>query len=170
MMPVEGGRWLVTLQGYAGIRAFTDEKGFLDYAATLAHRHLHHMLKAAEPVSPVYGFLETSNRYRHYARRGASPAGLIVIGDVVAAFNPAYSQGLAAAATHAIAMRDTLASVGLRGEFTAATQRAIARASNWPWRIATTVDRQFLAAAAAETGSSARRRQPTGHRSGSVTG
>jgi len=62
MMPVEGGRWLVTLQGYVGIRALTDEEAFLDYAATLAHPHLHRMLKAAEPVSPVYGFLETSNR------------------------------------------------------------------------------------------------------------
>jgi len=156
MMPVEGGRWLVTLQGYVGIRALTDEEAFLDYAATLAHPHLHRMLKAAEPVSPVYGFLETSNRYRHYARRGASPAGLIVIGDAVAAFNPVYGQGLSAAATHAIAMRDILASAGLRGGFTAATQRAIARASSWPWRTATTVDRQFLAAAAAETGSGAK--------------
>jgi 2-polyprenyl-6-methoxyphenol hydroxylase-like FAD-dependent oxidoreductase len=156
MMPVEGGRWLVTLQGYAGVHAHTDEEAFLDYAATLAHPHLHRVLKTAEPVSPVYSFLATSNRYRHYARRGASPAGLIVTGDAVAAFNPIYGQGLSSAATHAIAMRDILASTGLRGEFTAATQRAIARASVWPWRTATTIDRQYLAAAAAETGSGAK--------------
>jgi FAD-dependent oxidoreductase family protein len=76
--------------------------------------------------------------------------------DAVAAFNPIYGQGLSSAATHAIAMRDILASTGLRGEFTAATQRAIARASVWPWRTATTIDRQYLAAAAAETGSGAK--------------
>ena len=156
MMPVEGGRWLVTLQGYAGDRALTEEAAFLDYAATLAHPHLHHLLKAAEPVSPVYGFLATANRYRRYARPGALPAGLVVIGDAVATFNPMYSQGLSAAATHAIAMRDILASTGLDAEFTASTQRAIERASRWPWRTATTVDRQYLAAAAAETSSGAK--------------
>jgi hypothetical protein len=156
MMPVEGGRWLVTLQGYAGDRALTEEAAFLDYAATLAHPHLHHLLKAAEPVSPVYGFLATANRYRRYARPGALPAGLVVIGDAVATFNPMYSQGLSAAATHAIAMRDILASTGLDAEFTASTQRAIERASRWPWRTATTVDRQYLAAAAAETASGAK--------------
>lgn len=153
MMPVEGGRWLVTLQGYAGVRALTEEDDFLDYAGTLAHPHLHRLLKEAEPLSPVYGFLGTSNRYRHYARPGASPDGLIVIGDAAAVFNPMYGQGLSAAAAHAIAIRDILAGNGLGGGFTAATQRAIARANNWPWRTATAVDRQYLAAVAAETGS-----------------
>jgi flavin-dependent dehydrogenase len=156
LVPVEGGRWMLTLSGFTGTRPPTDEDTFLDYAATLAHPHLHRVMKAAEPLSPAYGFLDTSNRYRHYERRGASPDGFIVVGDAASSFNPVYGHGLAAAALHAVAMRDVLARMGLRRGFSAAVQRAIARASLTPWRTATAVDRTYLAEARAEAGGGAR--------------
>jgi hypothetical protein len=37
LLPVEGGRWILTLIGFTGIRPPTDEDMFLDYAAALAH-------------------------------------------------------------------------------------------------------------------------------------
>jgi 2-polyprenyl-6-methoxyphenol hydroxylase-like FAD-dependent oxidoreductase len=156
LMPVEGGRWLLTLSGFTGTRPPTDEDAFLDYAATLAHPYLHRVMKAAEPVSPVHGFLDTSNRHRRYERRGAAPDGFVVIGDAASSFNPVYGQGLTAAALHAVALRDAAAARGLGRGFSVAAQRAVARASATPWRTATAVDRGYLAQAAAEAGTSPR--------------
>jgi 2-polyprenyl-6-methoxyphenol hydroxylase-like FAD-dependent oxidoreductase len=104
----------------------------------------------------VYGFLDTSNRYRRFERRGASPDGFVVVGDAASSFNPVYGHGLAAAAMQAVAMRDVLAKTGLRYGFSAAAQQAIARASLTPWQTATAVDRRYLAEAAAEAGSGTR--------------
>ena len=148
LLPVEGGRWLLTLSGFTGIRPPTDEDTFLDYAATLAHPHIHRLMKTAEPLSPVYGFLDTFNRRRSYERPGASPDRFVVVGDAASSFNPVYGHGLAAAALHAVAMRDALVKTGLRRGFSAAAQSAIAGASTTPWRFATAVDRSYLAAAA----------------------
>ena len=152
LLPVEGGRWLLTLSGFTGTRPPTDEGSFLDYAATLAHPHLHRVMKAAEPVSPVHGFVDTGNRHRRYERRGAAPEGLVVIGDAASSFNPVYGHGLTAAARHAVAIRDAAAAMGLGRGFSAAAQRGVARASAIPWRTAIAVDRGYLAEAAAEAG------------------
>ena len=156
LLPVEGGRWVLTLSGYNGLRPPTDEDMFLDYAATLAHPYLHRLMKTAEPVSPVYGFLDTSNRNRRFEGQGASPDGFVVVGDAASSFNPVYGHGLAAAAMQVVAMRDVLAKTGLRHGSSAAAQRAIARASRTPWRTATAVDRRYLAEAGAEDGSGTR--------------
>jgi 2-polyprenyl-6-methoxyphenol hydroxylase-like FAD-dependent oxidoreductase len=160
LMPVEDGRWLVTLSGFTGIRPPTDEDTFLDYAATLAHPHLHRVLKTAEPLSPVYGFLDTSNRRRRYERRGAAPDGFVAVGDAAASFDPVYGQGMTAGALHAVALRDAVAKDGLRRGLSASAQRAIARASAMPWRTATAVDRAYLKAAADEAGNTASASMP----------
>lgn len=64
--PIEDGCWLVTLAGIARDYPPTDEAGFLDFAQRLATPTLYEAIRAAEPLSPVWGYRRTENRLRHY--------------------------------------------------------------------------------------------------------
>jgi hypothetical protein len=62
MFPVEGNRWVATLIGGGGDYPPADEAGFLDFAASLRSPLFLHAIRAAEPVSPIWGYRRTANR------------------------------------------------------------------------------------------------------------
>ena len=96
-------------------------------------------IRQAEPLSPLatHGF-PASRRWR-YDRLAHFPAGLLVIGDAIASFNPLYGQGVTVAAAQAVALRECLREGG---------ERTLPRhffASAWrptddAWRLATGAD------------------------------
>ncbi|WP_405719432.1 FAD-dependent oxidoreductase [Streptomyces sp. NBC_01537] len=151
-VPVEDGRWLVTLSGERGHEPPTGEGEFLDFAASLAHPYLYGLIKTAEPVSGVHGFRNTANRRRHYDAPGGVPEGFVAIADAACAFNPVYGQGMAVAALSGLALRDVLANGGLRPGLAAEVQGAAARAADTAWLTATAADRPRAAAGAASLG------------------
>jgi 2-polyprenyl-6-methoxyphenol hydroxylase-like FAD-dependent oxidoreductase len=98
ILPVEGGRWLVSLVGGDGDYPPTDEAGFLAFARGLRSPALYEAIAGAEPLTPIAGQRATENRLRHYDRLGRFPDGVVAVGDAVCAFNPVYGQGMTAAA------------------------------------------------------------------------
>jgi 2-polyprenyl-6-methoxyphenol hydroxylase-like FAD-dependent oxidoreductase len=151
-VPVEDGRWLVTLSGGRGDEPPTGEDEFLDFAASLAHPYVYELIKTAEPVSGVHGFRNTANRRRRYDAPDGVPEGFVAIADAACAFNPVYGQGMTVAAMSGLALRDILADGGLRPGLAAAVQGAAARAADTAWLTATAADRPLTEAGAASLG------------------
>jgi short chain dehydrogenase len=61
VVPVEGGRWLVSLLGGDGDYPPTDEAGFLAFARSLRSPALYEAIAAAEPLTPISGHRATEN-------------------------------------------------------------------------------------------------------------
>ena len=134
LMPIEGGRWAVTLGGMAKDYPPIDEAGFLAFARSLATPALHDAIASARPITPVRGYRKTDNRWRRFERLARWPDGFFVTGDAVCAFNPAYGQGLTIGAWGAEVLDRCLAR-GARGA-ARRFQRALTAVIKVPWDIA----------------------------------
>jgi 2-polyprenyl-6-methoxyphenol hydroxylase-like FAD-dependent oxidoreductase len=109
-------------------------------------------LEACRPISKIYGFRDMPNARRFFERMEAPPAGLIVLGDALCAFNPIYAQGLSVAAAQASALRELLLEGGWRGaDFTRRSFRALARVVRDPWALSAGSDRRLAPGAAPPT-------------------
>jgi 2-polyprenyl-6-methoxyphenol hydroxylase-like FAD-dependent oxidoreductase len=145
LLPIEGGRWLVTLAGGGGDYPPTEEAAFLEFARSLRSPLLYDAIKHAEPMTPVVSYRGTENRAHHYERLRRWPAGLVALGDAVCAFNPVYGQGMTTAALGALALGRCLRrasdvlSRGLCHQF----QKDLARQNEPAWVLATGSDRRY---------------------------
>ena len=108
ILPMEGGRWQVTLIGVARDYPPTTEDGFLDYARSLPTPRLYEAIKDAAPLSKPSGYRRTDNRVRRYDRLPLYLEGFLVIGDAVYALNPIYAQGMTCAALGSLALQSSL--------------------------------------------------------------
>ena len=98
----------VTLGGWSGVRAPTDESGFRDFARDLAHPALHEILEHTEFSSDLRRFRVPRMQFRRYDEMDDRPDGLLVAGDAFCNFNPVFGQGMTVAAREAIALRDLI--------------------------------------------------------------
>lgn len=144
LYPIEGDRWIVTLGGVGRDYPPTDEAGFLEFARSLRVPMLYDLLKDAQPLSPIYSYRRTENRWRHYERLKSLPDGIVAIGDAVCTFNPVYGQGMTTAALGAFALDRCLqqASTSLNG-FPRRFHRQLARILQAPWLMATGEDSRW---------------------------
>ncbi len=138
ILPVEGQRWVVTLAGIGGDCPPTDPEGFVAFAQSLIGPQVYQAIVDAEPLSPVYGYRRTENRWRHLERMPDWPGGLLAVGDAVCAFNPVYGQGITVAAM-AAELLDQLLGQGSR-DLERRFQRRLARLLRTPWTLATGED------------------------------
>lgn len=149
MLPVEGGRWLVTLLGGGRDYPPTDDEGFLEFARGLASPVIYDAIKEAEPLTPVRSHRATENRRRHYERLHRQPDNFLVMGDAACAFNPVYGQGMTAAALGALALDESLCeqrrrhASGETGGLARRFQRRLAKANAAPWLLATGEDFRY---------------------------
>ncbi|WP_431965922.1 NAD(P)/FAD-dependent oxidoreductase [Actinacidiphila sp. bgisy160] len=147
LLPVEDGTWLLTVSGIGGLAAPSSEAEFAAFTGRLVHPYLHELVAGAEPLSPVHGSRETSNRRRHYHAPGGVPEGFVATGDAACSFNPVYGQGMAVAALGALALRRVLDERGgPRPGFAPVAQRALARAADAAWMMAAGADRPYAEA------------------------
>jgi 2-polyprenyl-6-methoxyphenol hydroxylase-like FAD-dependent oxidoreductase len=78
MLRIEDERWIVTLGGWLGERAPTDEAGFVEFARNLPAPEIHEVIKDAEALgeSSTYNF--AANLRRRYERLRRLPEGYLV--------------------------------------------------------------------------------------------
>jgi len=142
LLPIEGGRWMVTLAGTGGDYPPTDERGFLGFARSLRTPILYDALKGAEPLSQISGYRATENRIRRYEELSRQPHNFVVAGDALCTFNPVYGQGMTVAALGAEVLEACLEErrdgdlVGLSNRF----QRKVAKVNGPAWAMATAQD------------------------------
>ncbi|GGR89578.1 hypothetical protein GCM10010269_30850 [Streptomyces humidus] len=138
LLPIEDGRWIVTLNGTRGGEPTAENDDFVRFAREeLRHPVIGELLERAEPLSDVSYTRATVNRRSYYERMAAWPENFAVLGDALAAYNPLYGHGLSVAAQSAVALRDAVrrhgwGSAGLSRR----VQRAVARPAGGAWDLA----------------------------------
>lgn len=110
ILPVEGGRWMVTLASMHGAPPPGSGDEFLARARQLRTPTIHDAIKGAERLGDVSRFVLPASVWRHFERLdGRLPRGLIPLGDAICRFNPIYGQGMSVAAQEACLLRRLLA-------------------------------------------------------------
>ncbi|MFJ5773192.1 FAD-dependent oxidoreductase [Streptomyces sp. NPDC093094] len=151
LLPIEDGRWIVTLSGTRGGTPSPHPADFARYAREeLRHPLIADLIERAEPLTGVSFSRSTANRRHFYERMPRWPDNLTVLGDALAAFNPAYGHGLTAAAQSALVLRDTVRRHGWGTPGLARRiQRAVARPVGAAWDLAVSQDVFYPGASAA---------------------
>ncbi|MGW1377386.1 NAD(P)/FAD-dependent oxidoreductase [Streptomyces sp. NPDC002446] len=138
LVPIEGGRWLVTLTGTGDERPTEHANRFVPFARRTGNSAIGDLIADAEPLSEVLLARDTANRRRRYEQLPSWPTGFIALGGAVVSLSPDFGQGLSIAAHSAAALRETLRRHGMDDAGIARkVQRAIGRIVEEPWSLAT---------------------------------
>ncbi|WP_419995173.1 FAD-dependent oxidoreductase [Streptomyces boninensis] len=132
--PVDGGRWSVALRTPQGAPPPAGHRELLRAAAGLRHPVLGDVLESATPLGPVYRFSGTDSRWRHYEKLRRWPDQYLVVGDALAALDPAHGQGMTLAIEAALILDSMLAAHGTAIGITYRLRRALARGLAPAWR------------------------------------
>lgn len=143
LLPVEEGRWMVTVSGTRGAEPPTTQAGFDTFLRTLRHPLIADLVAGLEPLTPVHSSRSTANRRLFYERLPQWPDGLLVTGDALAAFNPVYGHGISSAALAAQELDRALGERGLGPGLAQAVQRTLGGVVDTPWSLATSQDIRY---------------------------
>jgi 2-polyprenyl-6-methoxyphenol hydroxylase-like FAD-dependent oxidoreductase len=139
LSPIENGLHVCSMGGRGGDYPPGDREGFLEFAKSLPQQSVYEELSRARFVTHISRMGYPANRFRHYERHTALPAGLLPVGDALCSFNPTYGQGMSSAALQAevlcdvFAARSTDATIDTLGRD---YLEQAARVAQMPWRQA----------------------------------
>ena len=137
---IENDELIATLGGYGKDFPPLDDRGFLEFARSLAQPDFHIAIANAVPTSPVYAHRATANRMRHYDKVEL-PQGFIALGDAVCALCPVYGQGMTVSALGAKTLQNWLdKSKGIDNN---RFQKQLAKSNSFHWMLATAQDSRF---------------------------
>ncbi|WP_327689584.1 FAD-dependent oxidoreductase [Streptomyces tubercidicus] len=138
LIPIEGGRWLVTLTGAGDDRPSERAGRFVPFARRTGPSAIGDLVAEAEPLSEVRITRDTSDRRRRYEQLPSWPTGFIALGGAVVSLAHDCGLGLSLAAHGATALRAALRRHGVdEPSLAQKTQRAIGRLGQEPWSVAT---------------------------------
>ncbi|GLF98295.1 pyridine nucleotide-disulfide oxidoreductase [Streptomyces yaizuensis] len=142
LVPVEGGRWMVTLSGTRGGEPPAEPEAFEAFARdAVRHPVVGELISRTEPLGDVVLSRSTVNRRRYFERVPHWPEGFIAAGDSVATYNPVYGQGMTVAAQGLVGLRGLLGRLALDAPGLApVAQRFIAGPVGTAWDLATGQD------------------------------
>jgi len=135
VLSIEDDGWLVCAGGYGERRPGRSNEEFEDYLTQLRDPLIAEIAAHLEPDGDVAIHRQTANRRYDYGAGPDWPAGLLVVGDAMCAFNPIYGQGITVAAMQAELLRTTLATSPTRQ-----IQRKLSAVVDLPWSVATSED------------------------------
>ena len=132
IIPVEGGRWIVTMAGYFGDHPPTDPDGFLAFAESLSRPELAQALAGAQRLTDPVRYRFPHQEWRRFHTMRRLPQGFGIVGDAACRFDPAFGQGMSVAAKSALALDRHLS----KGVFDAKHfQRQVAQQAMSPWLL-----------------------------------
>lgn len=143
LLPIEDGRWLVTLSGTRGGEPGAGEEDFTAFTRDLRHPLVAELTAGAEPLTPVRRTRSTTSRRVFCELAGSWPAGLVVVGDALAALNPVYGHGMSVAARAAVELDAALAEHAVGASLARAAQVAVAACVDDPWIFAAAQDLRY---------------------------
>ena len=140
ILPIEQGRWLVSLGRRPAGEMPADVESFVAFARTLRTPTVYEALRTARPLSEITRFNFPGSVRRHFHKLDDWPRGLVPIGDSICRFNPLFGQGMSVAAVEATALGALLAAragsadplAGLGRDFLAQIQDVLES----PWSVA----------------------------------
>ena len=136
----EDGSHILTVGGLLDSGPARTDEAYLAFTAGLANPAIADALVGATPVTDLQPSHFPASTRRRYDKLRSFPAGLLALGDSIAAFNPMYGQGMTVAALQAVALRDLLA----RGPLDARKFFGRAhRIEDVAWKISTGGDLRF---------------------------
>ncbi|GHB34491.1 hypothetical protein GCM10010377_26770 [Streptomyces viridiviolaceus] len=138
LLPIENGRWIVTLSGTRDGRPTPAADDFARFAREeLRHPVIGELVERAEPLGDVAYTRTTVNRRYFYERMPAWPEGFTVLGDALAAFNPVYGHGMAVGAQSALVLRNVVRRHGWEApDLARRVQKALAGPIGAAWNLA----------------------------------
>lgn len=139
LLPMEDGRWILSLFGSRGGEPPSDEEGFERFARERHHPVIADLIARATPVGPIRTYRNIPDRRRRYEKL-SMPEGFLVTGDAASALNPVHGTGMSVAAQCARLLREEVARRGLRPGLTKRAQAGIAKINGGAWRLAVGTD------------------------------
>ncbi|WP_405884146.1 FAD-dependent monooxygenase [Streptomyces sp. NBC_01136] len=153
LVPVEGGRWLVTLSGTREGQPTASADEFEPFARGLRHPVVGELIARAQPLTDVVLSRSTINRRRRFEKVQDWPEGFVALGDAVATYNPVYGHGMSVAAQGALTLREQVAEHGVTAPGLARrVQRAVALPVAIAWELATGTDIRYPGAIGEQPG------------------
>ncbi|HZI06944.1 MAG TPA: hypothetical protein VEZ71_23165, partial [Archangium sp.] len=142
---VEGGRWIVSLNGYFGDHPPTDDAGFVEFARGLPSPHIHEYIRHAKPLTPAVSHKIPTSRWMHYEKMARVPEGFVLLGDTVCALNPVFGQGMTVICLGAKLLGEHVARArtspgGLHQGLARGFQKELGKIVGLCWFLTTTMD------------------------------
>jgi 2-polyprenyl-6-methoxyphenol hydroxylase-like FAD-dependent oxidoreductase len=120
LIPVESGRWMVTICRHGDVERLDSWEKFLRACRDLITPTIYEAVRATKPAGELrhHGF--PASTWRHFEKSAHLPRGLLPIADSLCRFNPIHGQGMSSAALqarllHHVLERASMATDPIRG-------------------------------------------------------
>ena len=141
--PIEGNKWLVTVGGWHGDHAPTENSGYLEFVKSLPNPNLYDIVSKSAPLSEFFQYKFPLSVRRHYEKLHHFPKGFLVLGDAFSSFNPIYGQGMSAAALQAEVLDQLLQDKVPEKEFAKVFFKRSKKIVDTIWELATGEDFRY---------------------------
>ncbi len=148
LIPIEGGRYMLTISGYADDQPPGDIEGFYAFVNSLRTSTIAKTIENARQISDISRFRFVDSYHGRYERMETFPGGLLPIGRALCRINPIYGQGMSLAALEAVALekllndRASLSDNSLEG-ISSSFFREAAEIIKTPWEMASICDMEY---------------------------